>query len=731
MQNRYAILFEPVKIGPVTAPNRFYQVPHCNGTGDWSPSAVARMREVKAEGGWGVVCTESVEIGNTTELHPFPSLHLWRDEDIKVQARMVDAVHRHGALAGAELGHYGLAAGNRNVRTRLLGPSSHLTYESLEPFQCKAMDKADIRDLRAMHKAAAVRAKKAGFDIIYVYAAHHLSIASHFLSRRYNQRSDEYGGCLENRARLLRELLLDTRDAVGDTCALAIRFAVDDMVGPDGMTCDGEGRDVVEMLKDIPDLWDVNIADWSEDSSTSRFAKEGYQEPFTKFVRQVTDKPVVGVGRFTSPDAMVSQIKRGVLDLIGAARPSIADPFLPQKVKDGRLEDIRECIGCNVCVSGEWSYSPIRCTQNPTMMEEHRRGWHPEKIQPARSGDSVLIVGAGPAGLECALSLGRRGYDVILAEASDTVGGRVTKESALPGLSEWARVRDYRHYQLQQMSNVSIYLNSELNADQVMELGCERVVIATGASWRRDGVGRSHYWPIEGTDKPHVLTPDEVMKGTEIKGPVVIYDTDGSYMGNAIAEKLHADGHDVKIVTPLSETAGYLALTMEQHKVITRLTALGIDVIRLKQLTSIEDNRILLDCVYGGEGMTLEAGCVVVVSGRLPNEILYQSLIDRTNDLKEAGIRSVDRIGDCEAPSIIAFAIHDGHRYARELDEPSMTDTLFYIPEQAQTHSEIRPDEARQHGGMVSATSTGDIVSRCSGGDLTGHHKWRGDEPAP
>lgn len=684
MEDRYSILFEPVKIGPVTAPNRFYQVPHCNGTSDWAPGAVSRMREVKAEGCWGVICTEIVEIGNTTELHPFPGLHLWRDEDIAIQAKMVEAVHRHGSLVGAELGHFGLAAGNRNVRTRPLGPSSHLTFESLEPFQCKAMDKADIRDLRAMHKAAAIRAKKAGFDIVYVYAGHNLSVASHFLSRRYNQRSDEYGGSLENRARLLRELLEDTKEAVGDTCGVAIRFAVDDMVGEDGMTFDGEGREVVEMLKDLPDLWDVNIADWTHDSGSSRFAKEGFQEPYTAFVKQVTDKPVVGVGRFTSPDAMVSQIKRGVMDLIGAARPSIADPFLPRKIKENRLEDIRECIGCNVCVSGEWSYSPIRCTQNPTMMEEGRRGWHPEEIAPKGSEDKVLIVGAGPAGLECALSLGRRGYQVTLADSADEVGGRVTKESALPGLSEWVRVRDYRLYQIQQMGNISIYLQSELDADQILEFGCERAVIATGATWRRDGVGRSHYWPIPGSDRPHVLTPDDIMNGAAVTGPVVIYDTDGSYFGNVIAEKLHEEGHEVTIVTPSADIASYLLLTMEQHKVILRLMELGIGIVRLKQLSSIEGNAVKLDCVYGGKGESLKAGTVVMVSGRLPNDGLYQSLLAKSDEFEAAGIKSVDRIGDCEAPSIIAFAVHDGHRYARELDQQGGKVYLPYIPEMNQ-----------------------------------------------
>jgi dimethylamine/trimethylamine dehydrogenase len=198
------------------------------------------------------------------------------------------------------------------------------------------------------------------------------------------------------------------------------------------------------MLAELPDLWDVNISGWSNDSQTSRFAKEGYQEEYTRFVKSLTTKPVVGVGRFTSPDTMVSQIKRGVMDFIGAARPSIADPFLPKKLQEGRIEDIRECIGCNICVSSDYTSTNLRCTQNPTMGEEWRRGWHPERIAAKKSDGAVLVIGAGPAGLEAALAAARRGYEVHLAEATSTLGGRVTREAALPGLSEWARVRDWR-----------------------------------------------------------------------------------------------------------------------------------------------------------------------------------------------------------------------------------------------------------------------------------------------
>ncbi len=161
--------------------------------------------------------------------------------------------------------------------------------------------------------------------MLYVYCGHDLTLQSHFLSRRHNNRTDEYGGSLENRVRLLRETLEDTLEAVAGECAVPIRFAVDELLGGEGLSCENEAQDVVEMLAELPDLWDVNISDWANDSQTSRFAESGYQEPFISFVKKVVSKPVVGVGRYTSPDTMVSLINKGVLDMIGAARPSIAD----------------------------------------------------------------------------------------------------------------------------------------------------------------------------------------------------------------------------------------------------------------------------------------------------------------------------------------------------------------------------------------------------------------------
>ncbi|HUY83647.1 MAG TPA: hypothetical protein VMU86_03660, partial [Steroidobacteraceae bacterium] len=189
---RFDILFEPLRIGPVVAKNRFFQVPHCNGMGHARPRAHAAMRAVKAEGGWAVVSTEEVEIHPSSDLSPYVEGRLWGDRDARALALIAEAVHAHGALAAIELAHGGINAPNHYSREAAIGPSHTVSPYSYAPFQARAMSKADIRAFRGWHRAAAQRARRAGFDVVYVYAAHDLSLAMHFLLARHNQRHDEY-----------------------------------------------------------------------------------------------------------------------------------------------------------------------------------------------------------------------------------------------------------------------------------------------------------------------------------------------------------------------------------------------------------------------------------------------------------------------------------------------------------------------------------------------------------
>ena len=197
-------------------------------------------------------------------------------------------------------------------------------------------------------------------------------------------------------------------ERVHDCGALAGRITVDETMCRDGIDRD-EIEAVLAELGEIPDLWDFVPGTWEDDSVTSRFSAEAHEEQWVRGLKALTSKPVVGVGRFTSPDTMVRMIRQGILDFIGAARPSIADPYLPAKIEEGRIEDIRECIGCNICVSGDFTMSPIRCTQNPSMGEEWRRGWHPERYRPRHADDDHYYMGGVLAEL-----LQAEGYEVVL-----------------------------------------------------------------------------------------------------------------------------------------------------------------------------------------------------------------------------------------------------------------------------------------------------------------------------
>jgi len=673
---RYDILFEPMTIGPVTAKNRFYQVPHCNGGGYRDPSAAAAMRGVKAQGGWGVIFTEQCEMHHTSEITPFIELRLWEDKDIPQLRKMSEKMKEHGALAGIQLAYSGVNGPNLYTREVPLAVSAMpIRTFTNDPVQARALDRSDIADLRRWFVNAAKRSRRAGFDLICLYGAHGFGIFQHFLSRATNQRTDEYGGSLENRSRFAREVIADIRDAVGDTMGVTLRVSLDETIGDLGFS-NAEVRDFVEMNRDLPDLWDLAHGTWEDCSGPSRFKEEAAQHELVRGIHEVTDKPIVGVGRFTSPDVMVKQIKSGVLDFIGCARPSIADPFLPKKIEEGRIEDIRECIGCNICITGDMTMSISRCTQNPTFMEEWRKGWHPEQMNAKGDSANVLVVGAGPAGLEAARACAERGYDVAIAEAGTEMGGRVARECKLPGLSAWGRVRDYRQYQLSQKANVETYFDSRLSADDILEFGFENICIATGAAWRRDGVARQHVVPFAMDAAMPIYTPDDLMDGNLPTGKVVIYDDDHYYMGGVLAELLASKGCKVALITPAAFVSEWTNNTLEQAAIHAKLAGMGVEIVLNRGVVEIGAGHVVSNCIYTGATQQHACDATVLVTSKLENNGLYDDLKAREAQWEDAGIKSVKIIGDANAPGPIAWATYAGHRYARELDGKDIGDAL-------------------------------------------------------
>jgi dimethylamine/trimethylamine dehydrogenase len=671
--SRYSPLFEPLKIGPKMAPNRFFAVAHSLGMGFAQPHATAALRAMKAEGGWGVVCTGVVEIDQTSDMMGHQNDRLWDADDVACHKLATDAIHAHGALAAIELAHLGLGARNLYSRVPMLGPASLKCTSAYVPVQSKAMTLKDIADFREAHRRAVRRALQAGYDIVYVYAAHDRALPMHFLSLRYNQRDDQYGGNIDNRMRLLRELIEDTREEVSGRCAVAVRFAVHDFNG--SVSMDEEGRAVLAALGELPDLWDVNVSPWQFDSGTARFDEEGWQEKYISFVKGLTSKPVVGVGRFTSPDAMVSQIKRGILDLIGAARPSIADPFLPDKIRSGRIDEIRECIGCNVCASTEMYGVPIRCTQNAVIGEEWRKGWHPEVLPIYAAKETALVVGSGPAGLEAALTLARRGLNVSLVESATELGGRLRWESRLPGMATLLRVREHRLYQLERMSNVEIIRGSAVTARDILEFGAQHVFLATGSSWRLDGVGPATPNGISGiasAPADWLVSPEQVIDrvriGATLKGPAVVYDDDHYYVGHSVAELLRSLGLEVTIVTPLSEISQWSYYTLELRRLEDRLARAGIKVIGKSRISEIDNANLRLSSDPIGTWRTI--GCFVPVTLRTPSSDLMAELSASEAGWHDVGIRSVQLVGDALAPGTVAGAVYSGALAARDLGSP-------------------------------------------------------------
>ena len=683
--SKHDILFEPVRIGPKIAHNRFYQVPHCTGFGTYKPHSQAHLRAMKAEGGWAVVCTEFAPISPESDNIPSHGSNLWDADDARNLAAMCRAVQSHGALAGIQLAHKGVHSGTGETRWHRVG-ASQLPSDLNSISVAKEMDRTDIVRVQNDWARAARAAREIGFDLIYIYVGDSY-LPMQFLSEFYNKRTDDYGGSFENRARFFLETLARVREEVDGSCAVAVRMSVE-ALGPAGLSLD-EALQVIKAADGLVDLWDVKIGtlgDMMTDAGTSRFVAENHQFSLTSRVREVTSKPIVGVGRLTDPDQMVENIRSGAWDLIGAARPSIADPFLPKKIEEGRYDEIRECIGANECLARH-TRGHLGCTQNATAGEEYRRGWHPERFTRAQNADrDVLVIGAGPAGMECAIVLGKRGFGrVHLVDANAEPGGAFRWIPTLPGLGQWGRIVNWRAIQLGKLPNVELITGLRLDAEAVRDYGAEIVVVATGSRWAEQGLCPFSHEAIPGADARlgHVMTPEQIMRADKRAAGerIVVYDCEGDFLGTCLAERLALEGHAVTFVTSLEEVSPTSVERYEGALVRRRLHELGIAMHRRMTVAAVHEDRVEARDEFG-EPLVFAADALVLLSHRVSNDGLYRELVADPQALAAEEIEAVYRVGGAVAPVQVGDAIFDGHRLAREIDSPNPAIPMPYKREQ-------------------------------------------------
>ncbi len=660
---QFKYLFTPIKVGPFTVKNRIMVSPHgplMNEAG--LPTEEFIHYEIdKAKGGAGWVC---MSVGYTMPRdtifmkpnggHYDRHIWTWKKEIIPGLKRIAEGVHQNGARCSFQT--YSIDLGNKKGPSCI--PDSNFGDEMWEP-----MTKEDIKEYLKYHRICCENIMAAGFDGIDIH--NHSGVLADFLSGTMNRRTDEYGGSLENRARLLMETIELTRKVVGRDKSIGYTLTVDDLLP--GSIVPEEAVELAKML-DKNKLVDYLICGIGRETQSMHvyfgphYLPPAYQLYAVEQIKEVVKNiPIVAVGRINDPLLAESILAEGKADIIAMARPLIADPELPNKAREGKLDDIRPCHGCNQnCVKFMLDGQPIRCTVNATVGMEHM-GWGIGSIKPAPQRKRVVVVGGGPAGLEAARVAGLKGHDVTLYEKAAELGGQSLLAEKLPGREEMAGLVRWQKIQLPQ-AGVKVVTGTEVTAQMILNMKPKPdvVIIATGAGWMRNGFSGQSGMEVSGWQQKNVFMPDDVING-KVKGgkKAVVWDGRQDIVAIGVAEMLADAGYQVQIVAPTPFVGSLDQIKdMTWFHTMPRILKKGVVLMPQTFLFGIADSTVTVVDIHTMEAKEIkDVDALIVITGKNPVDSLYNEL--------QGKVKELYKIGDARNPYTMGSANRDGHWIGR------------------------------------------------------------------
>lgn len=644
-------LLSPFKIGSLNLRNRVFMSPHgMVGLGIGTDAQVGYF-EARAKGGCGFMVIASCQVVPAPQVPPGWFIEAYNREHIPALRRIIDAVHGHDSKIVVQ----GVWMQADPATGQASGMAPHTVLSDSQP---RSMTVPEIKVLVEAHIVAAQHAEEAGADGFEFPIGGGAGLQS-FTSTLYNKRTDEYGGNLENRMRMVMEII----DGIRTRCRPD--FVVGLAVNADDTTLGGEG--LSEGLAICKALSDSGKVDWLRITArgqkpqmthyhypSSYLGEEGTHVYAAAEVKKVVDIPVVSGGRILNAAYGDQLIDEGKLDMIFVARSVIADAEWPNKSRDGKTAEIRACIGdLEGCFLRSCIGHPVGCTVNPEIGSEHLPA-----LAPAVVVKHVLIAGGGPAGMQAALVAAQRGHKVTLLEKSGVLGGHVTLQAKLPGLEDRNDIIRWLELQLGK-HNVDIHLHTAATAGLIDELGADAVIVATGARYCRNGVSKIQLAPIPGADLGHVLTPEDLLSDNVRTGQrIVVYDNTSYEVGPGIAELLADQGKEVFFVTADSGMA--MSVTeIGINKVISKRLLPKVSFRPQTVISAIDPANVTLTCLYTGETTVLEnVDNTILVTSKPPEEALYHNLVGKGGE--------VHLIGDAREARWSVFAtdeaIKDGRR---------------------------------------------------------------------